>query len=152
MAVDSKPVPSMPTPTIPKRTRLLGESLASIGSGERRTVLAAREAPAAPALVCRNSRRETRKFFMRAISFDVCQQNTLTKRSYCGLAGTGSFASGCCWRYVSRAFCGFGASASLSLLILCHRFCALHPCDAAADKLCPTETTPALRPRDRGQF
>src|SRR6185503_19778320 len=25
------------------------------------------------------------------------------------------------------------------LLILCHRSCALHPCDAAADKLCPTE-------------
>src|SRR2546430_13158942 len=56
MDVASRPLPCMPTPTIPNRTRSLGAT--------RRTPsrLAAKEAPAAAALVSRNSRRD--QFFL----------------------------------------------------------------------------------------
>src|SRR6266850_4220903 len=61
IAVPSNPLPCMPIPIIPKRTRSLGGTgfgEAAIGSGSSRTVRAATRAPAAVPLVCRNSRRE----------------------------------------------------------------------------------------------
>src|SRR5216684_2553673 len=71
MAVVSRLLPSIPTPTIPKRTRSLaatGESDANSGSAFRSMAFAASVAPAAPAVVCKNSRRENRSFFMNVIS------------------------------------------------------------------------------------
>src|SRR5258706_44192 len=67
MAVVRSPEPSMPTPTIPKRTR----SLAATACGDansrlksRKTEFTARVASAAPAVVCKNSRREKRFLFI----------------------------------------------------------------------------------------
>src|SRR3954468_16760248 len=62
MAVDSRPVPSIPTPTIPKRTRSLAGAAwdaAGIGSASKNFGPASKEAPAAPAVACKNARRET---------------------------------------------------------------------------------------------
>src|SRR5882672_470473 len=54
----------MPTPTIPKRTRSLGARIcaAANSGGDSRKVAAAKLTPAAPMVVCRNCRRETRSF------------------------------------------------------------------------------------------
>jgi hypothetical protein len=74
MAVVNKPVPSIPTPTIPKRTRSLGateSAEANSGSACNGITLAASEALATPADVCKNSRREKWIFFMRCFSFGV---------------------------------------------------------------------------------
>src|SRR5216684_6703025 len=69
MAVESRFVPSMPTPTIPKRTRSLGAvgraADAYKGLESRKTVRAATVAPAARAVVCKNSRREKRILFIK---------------------------------------------------------------------------------------
>lgn len=77
MAVERRPEPSIPTPTIPNRTRSLAESDWKNGVRESSTrpmepdargcagrVLDTREAPAAPAVVCRNLRREKKGLFM----------------------------------------------------------------------------------------
>ena len=61
----------MPTPTIPNRTRSLAGAAceaAGIGSASRSLVPASNEAPATPAVVCRNSRRETTALSHHAIS------------------------------------------------------------------------------------
>src|SRR6266850_4051983 len=61
MAVVRSPVPSMPTPTIPKRTLSLAavnRGKATRGSASSRMGRPASEAPATPALFCKNSRRE----------------------------------------------------------------------------------------------
>src|SRR5882724_7908202 len=57
----------MPTPTIPKRTLSLGEASrgnAISGSGSSKMGRPASEAPATPALFCKNSRREKPVFVM----------------------------------------------------------------------------------------
>src|SRR5258706_4331027 len=67
MAVVRSPEPSMPTPTIPKRTRSLAATAcgdANNGSESRKIEVAASVAPAAPAVVCKNSRREKRFLFI----------------------------------------------------------------------------------------
>src|SRR5579862_3952556 len=71
MAVVSSPEPSIPTPTIPKRTWSLGATdcdAEGIGSPLRKLAPEIREAPAAPALVCKNSRREKSALSMVLIS------------------------------------------------------------------------------------
>src|SRR5580700_2267419 len=68
MAVVSRPVPSIPTPTIPKRTLSLApvkRGRAISGSGSRRIVPPTSEAPATPALLCKNSRREKLDFVIK---------------------------------------------------------------------------------------
>src|SRR5690348_12038654 len=62
MECPNNPLPCMPTPIIPKRTRL-AES-ANIGNGSSTKVLAAIVAPATVALTPRNFLRETSLFFM----------------------------------------------------------------------------------------
>jgi hypothetical protein len=60
MAVANNPEPCIPMPTIPKRTRSLAGTArgeAKAGSESKRTVRAANEAPAAPAVVFNNWRR-----------------------------------------------------------------------------------------------
>src|SRR5580704_3939332 len=61
MEFANNPEPCMPTPIMPKRTRSLGAmdwGKANSGSGSRKMVLAARLAPAAPAVMPINLRRE----------------------------------------------------------------------------------------------
>src|SRR5271167_270947 len=67
MEVASNPEPCMPTPIMPKRTRSLGAmdcGKAKSGSGSSKMVLAARVAPAAPAVMPINLRREKCLSFM----------------------------------------------------------------------------------------
>src|ERR1035437_8306149 len=70
MAVVSRPEPSIPTPTIPKRTRSLGATACAaegMGSALRKSAPEIREAPAAPTVVCKKSRREISALFMTSI-------------------------------------------------------------------------------------
>src|SRR6266849_2583804 len=81
MAVVRRLLPSIPTPTIPKRTRSLaatGGVDANSGSEFRRMAFAASVAPAAPAAACKNSRRENRCFFMNMISLRHCLRPILS--------------------------------------------------------------------------
>src|SRR6267154_4551217 len=81
MAVESRLVPSIPTPTIPKRTRSLGgigRPDACKGSESRKIVRAATLAPAARAVVCKNSRREKRILFINGLSFGAAYNLVLT--------------------------------------------------------------------------
>src|SRR5882724_11805041 len=80
MAVVRSPEPSMPTPTIPKRTRSLAAAVscdANNGSESRKIDVAANVAPAAPAVVCKNSRREKLFLFMLAISLALFSKSAL---------------------------------------------------------------------------
>src|ERR1700722_9945477 len=61
----------MPTPTIPKRTRSLGATASAAAgkdSDSRNMDPPANEAPATPAVVCRNSRREKRILLIGSFS------------------------------------------------------------------------------------
>jgi hypothetical protein len=60
----------MPMPMMPKRTRSLGATdwaAANDGSDSRKIDPGTNEAPAAPAVVCRNCRREKKALFMISI-------------------------------------------------------------------------------------
>jgi hypothetical protein len=69
----------MPIPIIPKRTRL-AES-ANIGTGSRKKVLAAMDAPAAAALTPRNFLRENSLLFMEPPRIEFYFFNILTATS-----------------------------------------------------------------------
>ena len=67
-----KPLPSMPTPTMPKRTRSLaaaGSDAANAASESRNIDAGTRDAPAAPAVVCRKVRRESGGIAMKGLPF-----------------------------------------------------------------------------------
>src|ERR1700722_11833636 len=76
MDVASRLLPSIPTPTIPKRTRSLGAPGAGDASKGAVFIRKALPARVAPAVVCRNSRRENRLLFMNVPHFETPQANS----------------------------------------------------------------------------